>query len=132
MEKKYVKYVSPNRPEGMFGPIGGGGGTDDDLKCIFERRKSMDPRCIIGHGEEKIGSNIPLTPIHDMLAKMNELAVDIRENARYIDSSLLPPVPFEEAFPVNEEPDNIHTHIKNIMNELVIANNMLLHVKTLL
>lgn len=95
----------------------------------------MDPRNYIGRGEEAkcCVPEIPITPIHEMLAKMNELAIDIREHARYIDSSLLPVNgKCAEAFPTSEGPDNMHEAIKQIMNELVIANETLVRVRNCL
>lgn len=93
----------------------------------------MDPKNYIGSCEAKVCSDMPITPIHEMLAKMNELAITIRENARYIDSSLLPVNgKCAEAYPTNEGPDNMYEAIKSIMNELVIANETLARVRACL
>lgn len=92
----------------------------------------MDPRQYIGKGEMPCCEpEMPITPIHELLVKMNELAIDIRDGARYIDTSMFPINPNKcgEVLPLSENPDNMYDHIKRILNELVIANDTLNRVR---
>lgn len=96
----------------------------------------MEPRNYIGCGEAKVCSDIPtpITPIGEMLMKMNDLAVEIRENSRYIDSSMFPSYnPKNGTIPEMECcVDNLHDHLKSIMQTLATANETLMHVRNCL
>ena len=92
----------------------------------------MDPR-MFGNCEAKVCSDspAPITPMHEMLLKMNALAIDIRDTARFIDSSLLPSYNARnEPIPTTDyTPDNMHDHIRTIVQTLAIANDTLMRIR---
>ena len=93
----------------------------------------MDPRNYIGNCESKTCSDMPLTPMHEMLDKMTALAGEIRENARYIDSSMFPiNGKCAEAYPTDDGCYNMHDAIRRIMNELAIAHETLVRIRSCL